>query len=127
MAAKASGDRVQLKVRSKGQLAREMEFDHIIAGTGYNWDLSRLPFLDQTLRQKISCTNGAPSLNVNFESSVKGLYFIGPLSAMSFGPLFRFVAGGKFTARSLSYHLAGRFPLAQAELVAAVRTEVPSR
>jgi hypothetical protein len=37
---------------------------------------------------------------------VPGLHFVGPASAMSFGPLFRFVVGADYTARRLSAHLA---------------------
>ena len=109
VSAETSGDRLRVRVRGEDQSMREMEFDHLIAGTGYKFEVARLAFLDQGLRRIIGCTKGAPSLDVNFQSSVKGLYFIGPLSAMSFGPLFRFVAGAKFTVRSLSRHLAWRF------------------
>jgi hypothetical protein len=33
---------------------------------------------------------------------------VGTVSAMSFGPLFRFVAGARYTAQVLSRHLAAR-------------------
>ena len=58
-------------------------------------------------------TDRAPTLSMRFESSVKGLYFIGPMSAMSFGPLFRFVAGANFTARTLARHLGSPSAMAQ--------------
>jgi cation diffusion facilitator CzcD-associated flavoprotein CzcO len=111
VAAHAVGDRVRLKVRANEQIERELEVDHVIAGTGYKWDVSLLPFLDLDLQQRIRRTGSAPSLNFSFESSVKGLYFIWPLSTMSFGPLFRFVAGADFTVRMLALCLAGPFPL----------------
>jgi FAD-dependent urate hydroxylase len=107
-AARPLGDRVRLTVHSDGHAIREMEVDHVIAGTGYAMDLARLPYLDSVLRQRILRTERLPSLSVSFESSVKGLYFIGPMSAMSFGPLFRFVAGANATAGMLARHLASR-------------------
>jgi hypothetical protein len=114
IAANAVGDRVRLQVRDHGQNVRELEVDCVISGTGYKFDVSLLPFLDQDLQQRIRRTGRAPSLNVSFESSVKGLYFIGPLATVSFGPLFRFVAGAHFTVRMLALRLAGPFPLIRA-------------
>jgi hypothetical protein len=107
-AARRVGDLVRLTVRSDGHAEREMEVDHVIAGTGYDMDLARLSYLDSVVRERILRTERLPSLSVSFESSMKGLYFIGPMSAMSFGPLFRFVAGANFTARMLARHLASR-------------------
>jgi len=111
--ARAVGNRVRLEVRDASHRVREVEVDHVITGTGYDWNVSLLPFLDPNLQRSIHRTEHAPSLNLNFESSVKGLYFIGPMSAMSFGPLFRFVAGANFTVRMIARHLAGPFPLAR--------------
>jgi hypothetical protein len=96
--------------------------DHVITGTGYDWNVSLLPFLDPNLQRSIHRTEHAPSLNLNFESSVKGLYFIGPMSAMSFGPLFRFVAGAGFSVRMVARHLAGPFPLARAAVNSGLKT-----
>ena len=45
---------------------------------------------------------------MKFESSVRGLYFVGPMSAMSFGPLFRFVVGAEFTALTIADCLSGK-------------------
>jgi thioredoxin reductase len=107
VAARAAGDRVQLTVRRAGEKERALEVDRVIAGTGYNVDLARLPYLDPELRRRIRQTERAPALSINFESSVKGVYFMGPASAMSFGPLFRFVAGAEFTTSMVARHLAG--------------------
>jgi hypothetical protein len=112
-AARLVGDRVRLIVRSDGREEHEMEADRVIAGTGYDFDLGRLSYLDSALRERILRTERAPALSMRFESSVKGLYFVGPMSAMSFGPLFRFVAGANFTARTLARHLGSPFAVAQ--------------
>jgi thioredoxin reductase len=105
-AARPIGDRVRLTVRSEACVEHEVEVDRVIVGTGYDADLDRLPYLDSALRERIVRTERAPSLSMTFECSVKDLYFIGPMSAMSFGPLFRFVAGANFTGRMLARHLA---------------------
>jgi len=107
--AKVRRDGVLLAVRDAQNAIREFEADYVIAGTGYEADVKRIPFLSDGLRTSIQSIEGAPSLNSNFESSVPGLHFVGPLSGMSFGPLFRFVAGAPFAARRLSRHLARIF------------------
>jgi len=87
---------------------RELLIDHVIAGTGYDIDVDRFAFLDPTLRGAVRRLGRAPMLNAAFETSVPGLGVIGPASAMSFGPLFRFVAGADYTARAVSARLASR-------------------
>ena len=79
--------------------------DHIIVGTGFYPALSRLPMLDDQLRNSIETLNDAPILSRQFESSVPGLYFIGLASSISFGPLMRFACGAEFTAKRLAKHL----------------------
>jgi hypothetical protein len=81
--------------------------DHVIAGTGYRVDLSRLSFLDLGTQSSIRSVDRTPILSSNFESSIPGLYFVGASSANNFGPLVRFAYGAGFTARRLSKHLAG--------------------
>jgi hypothetical protein len=115
--ARATGDRVLIRIRDASNVLREAEVDCVIAGTGYSWDIDLLPFLERDLQQSIRRTAGAPALDLNFESSAKRLYFIGPLSIMSFGPLVRFVAGTDFTVRNLARHLASPRPQAGASVV----------
>ena len=85
---------------------RELVTDHVIAGTGYEVDVDRIPFLDPALCSSIARIERAPRLSRNFQSSVAGLYFIGPTAAFSFGPLLRFACGAEFVAPKLSRHLA---------------------
>jgi len=85
---------------------REIVTDHLIAGTGYKVDLRRLGFLPEALRPEIKHVANAPILSANFETSVKGLYFVGPASLNSFGPLVRFVLGARYSARRIAPHLA---------------------
>jgi FAD-dependent urate hydroxylase len=80
--------------------------DHVIAGTGYQVDIRRLPFLSAGLRSEIRTIQGQPVLSANFESSLPGLYFAGVMAAATFGPVMRFLAGARYTAERLSRHLA---------------------
>jgi cation diffusion facilitator CzcD-associated flavoprotein CzcO len=101
-----ANQRVQLKMRDAEGSLRNLEVDFVIAGTGYDVDASRLKFLDPEILDRIHRTERAPTLNINFESSVPGLHFTGPLSFMCFGPLFRFVTGAEVTARRLARHFS---------------------
>ena len=89
----------------KGEL-RELTADHVIAATGYQFQLKRLPFLSEWLRTAPRQQQGKPVLSANFESSVPGLYFAGLASSYSFGPVMRFLCGASYTARCVSKRLA---------------------
>ncbi|MGA2447174.1 MAG: NAD(P)-binding domain-containing protein [Polyangiaceae bacterium] len=107
--AEPSGPRVRLRLRDGQGGERVVAVDHVVAGTGYDPSADRMTFLDEELRARIERTERAPRLSRHFESSVSGLFFVGPASALSFGPLFRFVAGAKYAAPTVaarSAHLA---------------------
>lgn len=92
------GDVLQLKL-SDGT-SREVDF--LFLGTGYQADVSRLPFLDQALLQQIQTNNGYPVLNRWFESSVPNLHFVGALAGQTFGPVCRFLSGASLLARQVT-------------------------
>ena len=96
--------RLQLSVRSATGM-QQISTDHVIACTGYKVDLERLSLIDGPLRSEIKACNGAPILNSALESSVPGLHFVGIASALSFGPVMRFVYGTKHAAAILTAHL----------------------
>jgi hypothetical protein len=79
--------------------------DHVIAATGYKVDLRRLAFLPEELRLQLQSIDNAPILSRDFQSSVAGLYFVGPASANSFGPAMRFIFGAEFAARQIVAHV----------------------
>jgi FAD-dependent urate hydroxylase len=109
VAAREAAGRAALELlQSKDGSRCRLVVDHVIAGSGYDIDVERLGFIARGLRCAIERLERAPKLNASFESSVSGLYFIGPASAMSFGPLFRFVVGADYTVRIVSTHLAAR-------------------
>jgi FAD-dependent urate hydroxylase len=105
-AALAAGEGLRLKLRGEGGQVSERLVDHVVCGTGYEVDVGRLPFLDPGLRTALRRVERAPALNRHFESSMPGLYFMGPAAAFSFGPLFRFVAGAAYAAPTIAAHLA---------------------
>jgi cation diffusion facilitator CzcD-associated flavoprotein CzcO len=95
--ADAHGDKVRLFLNADGT-SREMEFDHVIAATGFKADISRLSFLEPSLKASIAAYEGAPQLDRFGESSVPGLFFVGLMAAPTFGPVMRFMFGAKHAA-----------------------------
>jgi thioredoxin reductase len=98
--------RLRLAFRQDGRGDQQLDFDHVIAATGYRPDVARLAFIAESLRSGIQKVEEAPILNRHFESSIPGLYFVGAAAANSFGPLLRFAYGAKFTAQRLAARLA---------------------
>lgn len=109
--AQSQGSKVTLRLHDAQRGERTLVVDHVIAGTGFDVDVNRVEFLSEELVADIRRIERAPALSSFFESSVRDLYFVGPASALSFGPLFRFVAGASYTAPLVATHLAlrGRF------------------
>ena len=104
--ASVSASGVELRMRHVDGGQASVTSDHVIAATGYRLDLHRLSILSPELLQGIRQIDGQPELSGSFESSIPGLYFLGPLSANCFGPAMRFVLGADFTARTLTRHLS---------------------
>ena len=75
--------------------------DHVLLGTGYQVDARRFPFLTPEILAAMQHSDGYPHLDGGFESSVRGLHFVGAPAAWSYGPLMRFVAGVEFASRAL--------------------------
>jgi thioredoxin reductase len=104
-AAPADGS-ARLTFRTADGAMAEMTADHVIAATGYRIDLRRLGFLGAELGGRIAQVEHTPILSARFETSIPGLYVVGPAAANSFGPVMRFAFGAGFTARRLIRHLA---------------------
>lgn len=81
--------------------------DHVFLSTGYRVDIARYGFLPPELVAGLRRDGGYPLLTAGLESSIAGLHFLGAPAAISFGPLCRFVAGTKFTARALTRRIVG--------------------
>lgn len=80
--------------------------DHVILATGYKVDINKLTMIHPSLLAEIETDRAIPMLSHWFESSVRGLYFVGLTSLPAFGPLFRFVAGCEAAARRVASSLA---------------------
>ena len=99
-----------------GGSASERRFAHVVCGSGFEHDVRRVPFLGPELLGRLGLIQGrAPRLSRTFESTLPGLYFVGPISAYAFGPLFRFVCGTAYTSPTVARHLAGRARLSRAD------------
>lgn len=77
-------------------------FDHVLLGTGYRIDISRLGILAPQLLERIACVEGSPLLGAGLESSLPKLHFVGCYAVKSFGPLLRFIAGAPYAARAVT-------------------------
>jgi FAD-dependent urate hydroxylase len=104
--AKSQDGKVQLEVVGAGTGGSELTVDHVIAATGYRIDLKRLEFLPDAMRSSLRTVGGSAAVGRDYQSSVPGLYFIGPSVAPSMGPVMRFVFGSEHAATMVSRHLA---------------------
>jgi len=125
--AEASGNRVVLSLSSGNGDARRIEAEHVVAATGYRADIRRLPFLSPGVTSQLKLVDNVPELSSHFESSVPGLFFVGPAAVNSFGPVLRFACGAKFTASHLSNYLARTSLFTKRRTAAAVSDVLVSR
>jgi cation diffusion facilitator CzcD-associated flavoprotein CzcO len=97
--------RVSLTVQAADGKLTELVADHIVAGTGYRYEVARAPFFDAGIKAAVKVEEGYPALNRYFESSMPGLYFVGLPAAHTFGPAQRFALGAKFATPRVTSHL----------------------
>ena len=83
-------------------------YDHVMLGTGYRIDISKLGFFSPKMLALICRIEGSPHLRYGFKSTVPGLHFLGANAVKSYGPLMRFIAGSGYAARELTSVIAGR-------------------
>jgi cation diffusion facilitator CzcD-associated flavoprotein CzcO len=112
---------VRLGLTGPGGTSRQLSADHVIAATGYQTDPARLPFLGDELRGGLRTMAGSPVVGPDYQSSVPGLYFIGPAVAPTFGPVMRFVFGTWHAAPTVARQFAGSAASRSAAPVAAGR------
>jgi len=104
----AMPDKSGVRLVLDGPSRSSVGVDHVIAGTGFRVDLTRLSFLPEQLRSAISTLNGHPLVNRAGETTVPGLYFAGAPTAVCIGPSARFIAGTHTLAARLAADLARR-------------------
>ena len=106
VSAEAMRGKVELRFEVRGATKEVLQTDHLIAATGFKIDLRKLAFLAPHLLSDIRMAENTPVLSADYETSVPGLHFIGPVSANSFGPVARFVFGAVHPAQRLARHLS---------------------
>ena len=73
--------------------------DQVLLATSYRFSLDRLPFIDPKLQHEVALDGSFPRLDQSFQSTARGLFFVGYPAEGRFGPLSRFVLGTGFTSR----------------------------
>lgn len=101
VSASIAGGGLNLTLRDRSGSTRTVQVDHVVCGTGYQIDIRRLGYVEKSLLEHLAHVGHAPALTTRFESSVKGLFFTGPIAANSFGPLMRFAFGADFACARL--------------------------
>jgi thioredoxin reductase len=97
---------VRLRLADADPAVREVAADHVIAATGYRINLRRLGFLPDAMLARLRTVGGSAAVGRDYQSSIPGLYFIGPSVAPSMGPVMRFVFGAEHAATTVGRHLA---------------------
>lgn len=99
---------VRLGLAGAGGSSRELAADHVIAGTGYRTDLTRLPFFGDQMLAGLRTVPGTGSSAVgrDYQTSIPGLYVMGPAVAPTMGPVMRFVFGSEHAATTVARQLA---------------------
>jgi FAD-dependent urate hydroxylase len=100
--ARPEGDRLRITLQNGSSRV----VDHLFAATGYRPDIERLSFIDPVLREHVYRRGTFPLLDIGFESSVPGLFFVGAIASYNFGPLTRFVCGAGVAARHIAERLS---------------------
>jgi hypothetical protein len=106
--AEVRGQQVALTIQSADGKTTDLLVDHVVAGTGYRYEVAKAPFFDDKIKAAVKVEEGYPALTRNFESSVPGLYFVGLPAANTFGPLQRFALGARFATSRVTSHLVRR-------------------
>jgi hypothetical protein len=97
-----------VRLHLDGPERSSVDADHVIAGTGFRIDVSRLPFLSEEIQAGLVTRANLPMVNRAGESAVPGLYFAGAPTMASLGPGVRFIAGTHHTVAQLVRSVARR-------------------
>jgi cation diffusion facilitator CzcD-associated flavoprotein CzcO len=103
---RAAGDGLVIDTLTRSGRRAQVHADHVVAATGYRPDLRRLQFLDDSLRAGLSTVANTAAVDAAYQSSVPGLFVIGPAVAPVFGPVMRFVYGSAHAATTVASRLA---------------------
>ena len=102
-----------------------VDADHVMAGTGFRIDVSRLSFLSEEIQAGLVTQVNYPVVNRAGESTVPGLYFAGAHTTVSLGPGVRFIAGTHHTAGQLAQSVARKVRRHSSRNASAMRKQQP--
>ncbi|MGH3249335.1 MAG: NAD(P)-binding domain-containing protein [Trebonia sp.] len=97
-----------VRLHLDGPKRSSIDADHVIAGTGFRVDVSRLSFLSEEIQAGLVTRANCPVVNRAGESAVPGLYFAGAHTMVSLGPGVRFISGTHHTADHIARSVARR-------------------
>lgn len=97
-----------VRLHLDGPRQSTVDADHVIAGTGFRIDVSRLSFLSADIQAGLGTCADFPVVNRAGESSVPGLYFAGAHTMPSLGPGMRFISGTHSVAARMAGAVARR-------------------
>ena len=80
-------------------------YDIIITATGYRYDIRTMDFIGKSILSQLKLRKQMPYVNSAFETSIKGMHFIGPIIEQYFGPAMKFMIGAHYAAPKLSSRL----------------------
>jgi FAD-dependent urate hydroxylase len=95
-----------VRLHLAGAKESTIDVDHVIAGTGFRIDVSRLSFLAQEIQSSLVTRANCPLVNRAGETSVRGLYFAGAPTMVSLGSGVRFISGTHGTSAALATSVA---------------------
>jgi thioredoxin reductase len=103
---RGTADGVSVTLVSRGGERSEVRADRVIAATGYRPDLQRLNFIDDEIRARLRTVARTAAVDAGYQTSIEGMYIIGPAVAPVFGPVMRFLYGTEHAARTVARRLA---------------------
>jgi FAD-dependent urate hydroxylase len=103
---RGGADGVTVALLSRGGSRSEVRADYVVAATGYRPDVRRLHFIDDQMGERMRTVARTAAVDATYQTSIEGLYMIGPAVAPVFGPVMRFVYGTAHAARTVARQLA---------------------
>ncbi|MFM7272216.1 MAG: FAD-dependent oxidoreductase [Actinomycetes bacterium] len=97
-----TADGLRLGLAEGDAVVDTLVVDHVIAATGFHYDVDAIGELDPALRARVARVGGFPQLDGALESSVPGLHFTGLASSATLGPSTRFVFGSAIASPLLA-------------------------
>jgi len=93
------------KIQRLKHLPDLSNYDIIVTATGYRYDIRYMDFIGDTILKNLKLRKQMPYVNPDFETSIPGLHFIGPIIEQYFGPAMKFMIGAHYAAPKLSSKL----------------------